>query len=71
MRTAMPEISAWIDELRRVFGRAAIDAQLRRGLRGEVAFWAKEGEHELGAPSPAGVAATPIPMKTWRENAER
>lgn len=58
LRDKMPEIAAWIDELRQAFGRDVIDGQIRRGLRGEVLFHAREGGHELGKPGPAGVPIT-------------
>ena len=58
MRDSMPEIAAWIDDLRRVFGRAEIDDQIRRGLRGECVFWASENGRELGVRGPAGVPLT-------------
>ena len=63
LRNAMPEITAWIDDLRQVFGRASIDAQIRRGLRGECVFYARENGHEVGAPGPRGVPITPPATK--------
>lgn len=50
MREAMPSTAAWIDELRREFGRELIDAQIRAGMRGEPVFWASEAGHVVGTP---------------------
>lgn len=58
LRSDMPEVAAWIDDLRTVFGREMIDEQLRRGMRGEVHFYASENGHVLGTPGPAGVPVT-------------
>lgn len=52
MRAEMPGVAAWIDELRRVFGRDEIDAQIRRGMRGEPTFYAYENGHAIGTPIP-------------------
>lgn len=52
----MPEVAAFVDDLREVFGREPIDEQIRRGLRGEPVFWAREAGHEIGTPVPAGRA---------------
>lgn len=51
----MPGVALWIDDLRRVFGRDEIDDQIRKGLRGESVFYAKENGHVIGRPSPPGV----------------
>lgn len=48
LRDAMPETAAWIDQLREVFGAAAIDGSIRRGLQGVPMFWADEAGQEVG-----------------------
>jgi hypothetical protein len=54
LREAMPVTAAFIDELREVFGRESIDAQIRAGVRGVPVFWASEGGHEIGTNPPGG-----------------
>ena len=58
LREAHPEFAGFVDELRRVFGRAAIDEQIRRGMAGEPVFHVKtlpgiEPALELGTPKSA------------------
>jgi len=48
MRTEMPNVAAFVDELRAVFGVEMVNEQIRRGLKGEPTFYAKENGHELG-----------------------
>ena len=55
MREQMPITAAWIDELRRVFGREYIDQQIRRGLKGDGVFQATENGHEIGRAPVCGV----------------
>ncbi len=43
LRTQMPTVAAWVDELRSVFGADSVDGALRRGE-----FWAREGGAEAG-----------------------
>lgn len=53
MRDSLPEIAAWIDDLRRVVGRAEIDAQIRRGIAGEPVFAVHvDGELVVGTALP-------------------
>ena len=53
-RTAMPKVTAWIDDLRAAFGRDAIDGQIRAATRdGLPTFYATEGGHSVGVPLPA------------------
>lgn len=47
-REQMPQCAAWIDALRVEFGAAAFDETMKRGMRGEPGFWAKEGDVEIG-----------------------
>ena len=50
MRQAMPQVAAWIDDLRLAFGKETIDAAIRAGLDGQQTFHAKENGHEIGTP---------------------
>ena len=50
MREAMPVVSAWIDELRTVFGREEVTQWVREGLA-DGTFHAAENGHELGDPA--------------------
>lgn len=71
LRDAMPEIAAWIDGLREVFGAAAIDGQIRRGLRGQSHFYAQENGHVLGVPlSPPGVALEAMVITKGEEGSD-
>lgn len=52
-RAAMPLCAAFADALRAEFGAAEINAQIRRGMKGEPGlFWASEGGHEVGTRDP-------------------
>jgi hypothetical protein len=54
-RAAMPLVTAWIDDLRAVFGRDEIDAQIRAATRdGLPTFHARENGHSVGTPLPVG-----------------
>lgn len=48
LRTAMPLVAAFIDELRAEFGGKEINEQIRRGMHGQTTFYAKEGGQEIG-----------------------
>ena len=48
MRDQMPEVAAFIDDLRSAFGEAQINGAIRSGLKGGPHFWAAENGHELG-----------------------
>lgn len=51
MREAMPGVAAFVDELREAFGAAYVNGIIRAGLAGAPeAFYAKEGDSELGTP---------------------
>lgn len=66
MREAMPTVTAFIDEMRAVFGAESINASIRRGLAGEPQqFHAVENGHELGTPCPAGPINTVTPTADW------
>jgi len=52
LREAMPETAAFLDELRRIFGTADINIQIRKGLAGEPTFHAVENGHEIGTQFP-------------------
>lgn len=49
LRDSMPIVTAFIDELRDVFGKDAIDQQIRRSVVDELpGFWAQENGVEVG-----------------------
>ncbi|MDA8095572.1 MAG: hypothetical protein M0T84_17025 [Betaproteobacteria bacterium] len=48
MREKMPQVSAFIDDLRKAFGPAEVDSWIRKGLR-DGTFRASEGGHVIGA----------------------
>jgi hypothetical protein len=54
MRNDMPTISGIVDDLRRQYGLLPIDRQIRRAMRGEPTFFAKENGHTIGTPSKRG-----------------
>ena len=56
MRDRMPNVAAFIDAMREAFGKAEIDKQIRRGMRGEPVFYAREGGKEVGTPLPPDAA---------------
>ncbi|MFM0356503.1 hypothetical protein PQR12_23665 [Paraburkholderia nemoris] len=49
----MPEIAAFVADLKVVFGEQEIDEAIRRGKAGEPTFYACENGHSVGTPSPA------------------
>lgn len=51
MREKMPTVAKWIDELREAFGKEEIDAQIRKGMKGQPTFWASENGVEVGTRS--------------------
>lgn len=63
MRAAMPGITAWLDDLRRVFGEDEFNEQIRKGLRGECVFYVAENGHEMGKPGPRGVPVSVRPPR--------
>jgi hypothetical protein len=51
LRDQMPTITAFIDELRAVFGKEGIDQAIARGMRGEPdQFYASENGITIGTP---------------------
>jgi hypothetical protein len=53
MKEKMPNTAALIDELRLAFGKAAVDAVIKRGMRGDPGYFhARESGHEVGTPFP-------------------
>lgn len=60
LRSEMPQVSAWIDDLRSAFGAEVIEAQIRRGLKGEPVFFASENGIERGTRLPTGGVAFTI-----------
>lgn len=58
LRETMPTVAGWIDDLRAAFGKELIDLQIRRGLKGEGTFYARENDVEVGS--------KPLERKTTR-----
>ena len=50
MREQMPNVAAFIDKMRDAFGQEHIDQQIRKGMRGEPVFFARENGHQIGTP---------------------
>jgi hypothetical protein len=48
LRDQMPEVTAWVDGLRKAFSVESIDGQIRAGINGKPTFWASENGHEIG-----------------------
>jgi hypothetical protein len=48
LRSEMPVVAAWVDEMRKAFGAEMVDQQIRRGMKGEQTFHATENGHEVG-----------------------
>ena len=44
----MPLTAAFVDQMRELFDRESVDAQIRAGMQGEPMFWARENGHEIG-----------------------
>lgn len=53
LRGMMPEITAWIDDLRSAFGPETIEAAIKAGIAGEPVFFAVENGIEVGTRSPS------------------
>ncbi|WP_224016105.1 hypothetical protein [Paraburkholderia tropica] len=50
----MPEVAAWVEQLRAAFGVEEINRQIRRGRDGEPVFFAAEAGKTFGTRLPAG-----------------
>lgn len=48
LRSEMPVVAAWIDEMRAAFGVDMVNQQIRRGMNGEQMFHATENGHTVG-----------------------
>jgi hypothetical protein len=48
----MPEIAAFVAELKAAFGDAVIDDAIRRGKAGEPTFYARENGRSVGTANP-------------------
>lgn len=58
LRSAMPQVAAFIDDLRAAFGAPGIDAAIKGGLQGRGTFWAREGGQEIGRRAATGQGIT-------------
>lgn len=60
MREAMPEIAAWVDDLRAAFGRETIGNLIRASVHDRVpGFYARENGQEIGV-------RPEVPENVWR-----
>ncbi len=48
LRTEMPVVAAFIDEMRKAFGVDVVNQQIKRGMKGEQTFFATENGHTVG-----------------------
>lgn len=48
LRDRMPEVTAFVDDLRSAFGEQMITGAIRSGVQGRPHFWASENGHEVG-----------------------
>lgn len=48
LRETMPQVSAFIDDMRAAFGADVINAEIRKGINGVPGFWASENGVEVG-----------------------
>ena len=63
LRESMPLVTAFIDELREVFGTEAINQSIRAGLDGQETFWARENGIEIGTPPSKPFEALTVPWE--------
>lgn len=70
MRDRMPECAAFLDELRRVFGKDEVDGWIRVGLK-RGTFYASENGHTVGVEQDHSgyrvAACIPEPVKQERK----
>jgi len=56
LRSEMPVVTAFIDEMRKAFGVDVVNQHIKRGMKGEQTFFATENGHTVGtamnAPDP-------------------
>ena len=52
LREVMPLVAAFVDDMREAFGADVINPQIRRGMAGEIGFWASENGVEIGTKFP-------------------
>jgi hypothetical protein len=55
----MPEIAAFVAQMKSAFGEQEINEAIRRGKAGEATFYACENGHSVGT-------ATPVEANAWR-----
>lgn len=52
LRTRMPEITGWLDDLRGAFGAETVNEAIRAGIAGKPRFYAAEAGVEVGTRKP-------------------
>lgn len=53
LRTQMPQTAEWVDQMRQRYGKAHVNACIRKALAGQAGFfYAFEKGHTLGTPFP-------------------
>lgn len=48
LRSEMPVVAAFIDEMRKAFGVDVVNQQIKRGMKGGQTFFATENGHTVG-----------------------
>lgn len=56
----MPEIAAFVADMKSAFGEPEIDEAIRRGRAGEPTFFACENGHNVGTATPAQTNVWPV-----------
>lgn len=51
LRTAMPKVTTWIDDLRAAFGADDINGVIKAGMGGLPGFHASEAGYSVGTPA--------------------
>lgn len=73
LRTEMPAVAAFIDDLRTAFGADCINATIKAGMNGQPVFHARENGHEIGTALPCcaerSVAMSDIDLKPFNATA--
>jgi hypothetical protein len=57
LREEMPHTAAWVDSVREAFGADMVNGQIKKAMRGEPTFYARENGHEIGTRDMRATAA--------------